>query len=207
MLAAAARASRGLCGVWVAPGGARLSSWLPQTVPFRGSHWQTSMLAFRASLPVRAQPKKKKKVDVKREQAQKDRMKKKIKKLEKAAPEMIPIEDFITPLKYSGSNRVRSLAPLSFEETERRVLLLKKWCLFKQKQDKAEKKAIQSLVEAQQEALKELRLESEELYQAAIRRDEGLFPFERDGPNYTPPLPGYDPPEGKCVDITKVYTQ
>jgi len=103
--------------------------------------------------------------------------------------------------------RVRSLPPLSFEETERRVLLMKKWCLFKQKQDKAEKKAIQTLVEAQQEALKELRLESEELYQAAIRRDEGLLPFERDGPNYTPPIPGYDPPEGKCVDITKVYTQ
>lgn len=44
-------------------------------------------------------------MDVKREQAQKDRMKKKIKKLEKAAPELIPIEDFITPLKYSGSSR------------------------------------------------------------------------------------------------------
>lgn len=56
--------------------------------------------------PCRAQPqKKKKKVDVKREQAQKDRMKKKIKKLEKAAPELIPIEDFITPIKYSDSNR------------------------------------------------------------------------------------------------------
>uniref|UniRef100_A0A8C0E8N8 Large ribosomal subunit protein mL40 n=1 Tax=Bubo bubo TaxID=30461 RepID=A0A8C0E8N8_BUBBB len=156
---------------------------------------------------MRAQPKKKKKVDVRKEQAQKDRMKKKIKKLEKAAPEMIPIEDFVTPLKYSDSNRVRSLPPLSFEETERRVLLMKKWCLFKMKQDKAEKNAIQALVEAQQEALKELRLESEELYQAAIRRDEGLFPFERDGPNHTPPLPGYDPPEGKCIDITKVYTQ
>ncbi|CAM9560215.1 unnamed protein product [Bubo scandiacus] len=204
MLAAALRASRGL---WAASGGARLSSWLPQSVPFRGRHWQTSLLAFRASLPMRAQPKKKKKVDVRKEQAQKDRMKKKIKKLEKAAPEMIPIEDFVTPLKYSDSNRVRSLPPLSFEETERRVLLMKKWSLFKLKQDKAEKNAIQALVEAQQEALKELRLESEELYQAAIRRDEGLFPFERDGPNHTPPLPGYDPPEGKCIDITKVYTQ
>ncbi|NWU61545.1 RM40 protein, partial [Pterocles burchelli] len=157
--------------------------------------------------PCRAQPKKKKKVDVKREQAQKDRMKKKIKKLEKAAPEMIPIEDFITPLNPPPSSRVRSLPPLSFPPPERRVLLMKKWCLFKHKQDKAEKKAIQTLVEAQQEALKELRLESEELYQAAIRRDEGLFPPPRDGPNYTPPLPGYDPPEGKTVDITKVYTQ
>ncbi|NXY17323.1 RM40 protein, partial [Atrichornis clamosus] len=183
------------------------SSWLPQRAPLRGSHWQSSLLVLRTSLPVRAQPKRKKKVDVKREQAQKDRMKKKIKKLEKAAPELIPIEDFITPLKYSESNRVRSLPTLSPEESERRVLLLKKWSFFKQKQDEAEKKAIKTLVESQQEALKELRLESEELYQAAVRRDEGLFPFERDGPSYTPPLPGYDPPEGKCVDITKVYTQ
>ncbi|NXI15433.1 RM40 protein, partial [Irena cyanogastra] len=183
------------------------SSWLPQRLPLRGSHWQSSLLEFRTSLPVRAQPKKKKKVDVKKEQAQKERMKKKLKKLEKAAPELIPIEDFITPLKYSESNRVRSLPPLSPEESERRVLLLKKWCLFKQKQDEAEKKAIKTLVECQQEALKELRLESEELYQAAIRRDEGLFPFQREGPTHTPPLPGYDPPEGKCTDITKVYTQ
>ncbi|NXP66153.1 RM40 protein, partial [Chloropsis cyanopogon] len=183
------------------------SSWLPQRVPLRGSHWQSSLLESRTSLPVRAQPKKKKKVDVKKEQAQKERMKKKLKKLEKAAPELIPIEDFITPLKYSESNRVRSLPPLSPEESERRVLLLKKWSVFKQKQAEAEKKAIQALVESQQEALQELRLESEELFQAAIRRDEGLFPFEREGPSYTPPLPGYDPPEGKCADITKVYTQ
>ncbi|NWH30519.1 RM40 protein, partial [Chloropsis hardwickii] len=183
------------------------SSWLPQRVPLRGSHWQSSLLESRTSLPVRAQPKKKKKVDVKKEQAQKERMKKKLKKLEKAAPELIPIEDFITPLKYSESNRVRSLPPLSPEESERRVLLLKKWSVFKQKQAEAEKKTIQALVESQQEALQELRLESEELFQAAIRRDEGLFPFEREGPSYTPPLPGYDPPEGKCTDITKVYTQ
>ncbi|NWW43296.1 RM40 protein, partial [Pedionomus torquatus] len=157
--------------------------------------------------PCRAQPKKKKKVDVRKEQAQKERMKKKIRKLEKAAPEMIPIEDFTAPLEYSDGTRVRSLPPVSLEETERRVLLLKKWSLFKQNQDKAEKAAIRVLVEAQEEALRELRLESEELYQAAIQRDQGLFPFEREGPDYTPPLPGYDPPEGKCVDITKVYTQ
>lgn len=55
--------------------------------------------------PCRAQPKKKKKVDVKKEQAQKERMKKKLKKLERAAPELIPIEDFITPLKYTESSR------------------------------------------------------------------------------------------------------
>uniref|UniRef100_A0A8C5JL90 Large ribosomal subunit protein mL40 n=1 Tax=Junco hyemalis TaxID=40217 RepID=A0A8C5JL90_JUNHY len=178
---------------------------LTPTCPYLGSVTQLkssrTKYLFIDCFPCRAQPKKKKKVDVKKEQAQKERMKKKLKKLEKAAPELIPIEDFITPLK------VRSLPALSPEESERRVLLLKKWCLFKQKQDEAEKKAIKVLVESQQEALRELQLESEELYQAAILRDEGLFPFEREGPSYTPPLPGYDPPEGKCIDITKVYTQ
>uniref|UniRef100_A0A8B9P8S2 Large ribosomal subunit protein mL40 n=1 Tax=Apteryx owenii TaxID=8824 RepID=A0A8B9P8S2_APTOW len=189
--AAAAAGRAWLCGVEVQLAGTEFSESMPSFI-----HVIISL--------ARVQPKKKKKVDIKREQAQKDRMKKKIRKLEKAAPEMIPIEDFMTPPKYSD---MRSLPPLSFEETERRVLLMKKWSLYKQKQDEAEKKAIQTLVAAQQEALKELRLESEELYQAAIRRDERLFPFERDGPNYTPPLPGYDPPEGKCIDITKVYTQ
>lgn len=29
------------------------SSWLPQRVPLRGSHWQSSLLEFRTSLPVR----------------------------------------------------------------------------------------------------------------------------------------------------------
>lgn len=68
--------------------------------------------------PCRAQPKKKKKVDVKKEQAQKERMKKRIKKLEKAAPELIPIEDFITPLKYSESNRSVGLSPHTCTHSE-----------------------------------------------------------------------------------------
>lgn len=84
---------------------------------------------------------------------------------------------------------------------------MKKWTLYKQKQHKAEMKTVTMLVAAQEEALRELRLESEELYQAAIRRDVGLFPFEREGPSYTPPAPGYEAPDGKCNDVTKVYTQ
>ncbi|XP_038229361.1 39S ribosomal protein L40, mitochondrial isoform X2 [Dermochelys coriacea] len=183
------------------------SSQLSWTIHFRGNHWQTSMLAFQASLPMRAEPRKKKKADPRREQAQKDRMKKKIKKLEKAAQEMIPIEDFVTPFKFLDASRARDISPLSFEESERRALLLKKWALYKQKEHEAEMKTLKSLMAAQQEALEELRLESEELYQAAIRRDDDLFPFEKEGPTYTPQVPGYEAPEGKCIDITKVYTQ
>ncbi|XP_067395980.1 large ribosomal subunit protein mL40 [Emydura macquarii macquarii] len=207
MLAAVCGAACLLPRVRVGAGSSLLSSQLSWTIQFRGNHWQTSMLAFQASLPMRAEPLKKKKVDPRREQLLKERMKKKIRKMEKATQEMIPIEDFVTPIKFLDASRVREISPLSFEENERRALLLKKWALYKQKEHEEEVKTIKSLMEAQQEALKELRLESEELYQAAIRRDEDLFPFEKEGPSYTPKIPGYKAPEGKFIDITKVYTQ
>lgn len=47
----------------------------------------------------RAEPKKKKKVDPRRELMVKERLKKKVKKLEKIPPEFIPIEDFIPTAK------------------------------------------------------------------------------------------------------------
>nr|XP_056715051.1 39S ribosomal protein L40, mitochondrial [Euleptes europaea] len=182
-------------------------SQLTSYVQGRENHWQSSLLALRAALPMRAEPKKKKRVDPRREQAIKERMRKRLKKLERAPQELIPIEDFITPYRYMDESRVRVASPLSFEESERRALLMKKWAVYKHQQHKAEMETIKSLVEAQEQALKELRLESEELYQAAIRRDDRLFPFERQEPVYTPPLPKYEAPEGKCNDITRVYTQ
>lgn len=53
----------------------------------------------------RAEPKKKKKVDPRRELMVKERLKKKVKKLEKIPPELIPIEDFIPPVKYFDETR------------------------------------------------------------------------------------------------------
>lgn len=70
-----------------------------------------------------------------------------------------------------------------------------------------ERSAIRSLLEAQEEALQELRLSSPELHAEATKRDPSLFPFERQGPDYTPPISDYQPPEGRYQDITKVYTQ
>lgn len=66
---------------------------------------------------------------------------------------------------------------------------------------------IKGAVEAQRQALEELRLESEELYQAALAPDPALFPFTQQGPSYTPPMHNYDAPEGTYNDKTKVYTQ
>lgn len=56
----------------------------------------------------RAEPKKKKKVDPRREQLLKDRLKKKLKRLEKVPPEFIPIEDFIAPSKRLDETKYNS---------------------------------------------------------------------------------------------------
>ncbi|XP_040899097.1 39S ribosomal protein L40, mitochondrial [Toxotes jaculatrix] len=171
------------------------------------SPWFAPVMTLKTSAPLRAEPKKKKKVDPRREQLIRDRMRKKLKKLEKIPPEYIPIEDFITPTKCLDETRERSTPRLSFEESEGRALLLKEWSRRKQEQHMAEVRAVELALEAQREALEELKLESEELYQAALKPDPLLFPFSREGPAYTPPKTKYDAPDGKYNDITKVYTQ
>ncbi|KAM4050598.1 large ribosomal subunit protein mL40 [Anomaloglossus baeobatrachus] len=173
----------------------------------RESHWQTSLLGLRSVLPMRAEPRKKKKVDPKREQIAKERMRKKLKKLERIPPELIPIEDFTPSAKYLDESRIRKLPQLAEEEQERRALLIKKWSWSKQQEHDEEQKGIACLLESQRKALEELRLESEELYNAAIRCDTGMLPMENTGPCNTPPISKYNPPDGKYNDITKVYTQ
>ncbi|KAJ8379886.1 hypothetical protein SKAU_G00006640 [Synaphobranchus kaupii] len=173
----------------------------------RHSHWFPSVMALKTSPPLRAEPAKKRKVDPKREQQRKERLKKKLKRLEKVPAELIPIDDFITPVRYHDETRVRTPPQLPFEESEHRALLLKEWSRYKQSQHKAEMEAIGEALEAQREALEELKLESEELYCAALKPDPGLLPFHHQGPSYTPPQDNYHPPEGKYNDITKVYTQ
>lgn len=182
-----------------------MGAWPTQT---RDAHERGSLFSFWGLVPMRAEPlRKKKKVDPKKDQAAKDRLKKRIRRLEKASQELIPIEDFITPVKFLNKERQRPPVELPFEESERRALLLKRWSLYKQREHEMERSAIRSLLEAQEEALQELRLSSPELHAEATKRDPSLFPFERQGPDYTPPISDYQPPEGRYQDITKVYTQ
>ncbi|XP_062943589.1 large ribosomal subunit protein mL40 [Cynocephalus volans] len=194
----------------VAAGALRPPEWLRGTLwtQIRDTHQQASLLSFWELIPMRAEPlRKKKKVDPKKDQAVKERLKKRIRKLEKASQELIPIEDFITPTRLLDKARQRPQVELPFEESERRALLLKRWSLYKQREHEMERDAIRVMLEAQQEALQELRLESPELHTEAIKRDPSLFPFERKGPDYTPPVSNYQPPEGRYNDTTKVYTQ
>ncbi|EGV97581.1 39S ribosomal protein L40, mitochondrial [Cricetulus griseus] len=185
-------------------------SWIPgicQTQT-RHTHQRASLLSFWELIPMRAEPlRKKKKVDPRKDQAAKDRLKRRIRKLERANQELIPIEDFITPLRFLDKSRKRPQEEHSFEESEQRALLLKRWALYKKQEHEAERDAIRAMLEAQQEALQELKLESPELYEEAIKRDPSLFPFEKEGPHHTPPISNYQAPEGRYNDITKVYAQ
>ncbi|XP_043103502.1 39S ribosomal protein L40, mitochondrial isoform X2 [Puntigrus tetrazona] len=176
-------------------------------VAVRHSHWFTSMLSLKTSMPLRAEPKKKKKVDPRREMLMKERLKKKLKKLEKVPAELIPIEDFIIPAKCFDETRIRDAPKLSFEESERRALLLKDWSRYKYAQHQTEMDAIKEALEAQRQALDELKLESEELYKAALSPDMDMFPIRHEGPSYTPAITNYEAPEGKYNDVTRVYTQ
>lgn len=64
-----------------------------------------NILTKSCTLRFRAEPKKKKKVDPRREQLARERLRKKLKRLEKVPPEFIPIEDFITPAKCLDETR------------------------------------------------------------------------------------------------------
>lgn len=67
------------------------------------------------------------------------------------------------------SKRKRDPAVLSFEESERRALLLKDWTRYKTKQHRNEMTIVARACRSQERALEELRKESEELYQSAIQ--------------------------------------
>ena len=58
---------------------------------------------------------------------------------------------------------------MTFEESERRVALFKKWQKKKFMQTVADFHKIRSITTSQTQALEELRRESEDLYQAAIQ--------------------------------------
>lgn len=171
------------------------------------SPWFAPVMTLKTSAPLRAEPKRKKKVDPRRDQLVRERLRKKLKRLEKIPPEFIPIEDHIVPVKCLDETRQRSAPRLPFEESEGRALLLKEWSRYKQEQHMAEVQAVKLALDAQTEALEELKLESMELYQAALEPDPLLFPFTHEGPAYTPPKTSYEAPDGKYNDITRVYTQ
>ena len=65
--------------------------------------------------------------------------------------------------------------------------------------------AINSSLQSQERALVELKELSPELYDKAIKPDAFLLPLSRTGPTITPPILGYQSPDGDYQDVTKTY--
>lgn len=92
--------------------------------------------------------------------------------------------------------RARKRPPIqvSEEQQEYRALLHKEWARFKIQENRELHQICRNILQSQSKALAELRLESEELYQAAIQPDETLLPITIKGPVNTPPIKNYDSP-------------
>lgn len=124
------------------------------------------------------------------------------------------------------SVRKRSSVELTSEETTRRLMLNRDWAKLKHKQHRQEITSLSRALKSQENALKQLKLESEDLYEKAIQVNESnrilsrkhfvflyskvdskLIPFVRRGPLYSLPNPSYDAPDGDYFDTTNYFSK
>ncbi|CAG9760231.1 unnamed protein product [Ceutorhynchus assimilis] len=165
---------------------------------------------FRATPCLMAEPlKKKKKLDPAiiraREERKKKKIEKQIRRLEKNARQLKPIDECEVALELLDQKleRQRGITH-SPEILESRALLEKKWANFKRKQLLDDLQMIDRISFHQQKALDELKNESEELYQEAIQPGH-ILPFISIGPVETPAIDNYDVPDGEYQDVSKKW--
>ncbi|XP_030376348.1 39S ribosomal protein L40, mitochondrial isoform X2 [Scaptodrosophila lebanonensis] len=176
---------------------------------FRRLSLQNSLCAARClhTTPILcAEPlKKKKKLDPQiikqREDRRKKKIEKQIRRLEKNARQLKPVEELEVPMELiqEKQKRLRKLTPINPTELEQRAQLKKQWARYKHEQKVTDFQIIDRLVQSQNKALEELRRESEELYQAAIEMDLQLLPVTLTGPVATPPIKNYVSPDGDYI--------
>ncbi|GLH07650.1 39S ribosomal protein L40, mitochondrial [Gryllus bimaculatus] len=171
-----------------------------------------SPLLFKFSPCLFAEPlKKKKRIDPAilkaREERKKKKIEKQIRRLEKNARQLKPIEEVEVPwiLIDEKSTRMRNVTSLSQEQEEERALLVKEWSRYKYRQHLEDLQQIDKMICSQQKALDELRAESEELYLEAIQIDPTLIPIEIEGPARTPAIKNYESPDGEYTDVSKKW--
>ncbi|XP_045776219.1 39S ribosomal protein L40, mitochondrial [Maniola jurtina] len=182
-------------------------------VPLNTRHISSSAIVqFRITDQLWAEPlKKKKKVDPAIIKAREDRRRKKlekqIRKLQKNARQLKPIEEIEPPLHLMDQmgKRKRPAVILSAEETEARALLLKEWTRYKKQEYMTNVAQIDRIMSAQRRALDMLYEESEELYNEAIMPDLQLVPSSFIGTYATPPIKNYDSPDGEYIDVSKKW--
>ncbi|KRZ74096.1 WD repeat domain phosphoinositide-interacting protein 3 [Trichinella papuae] len=152
--------------------------------------------------------KKKKRIDPAIIRGRLERKKKKIEKsirlLLKQTKKLKPIEELTVENKVIDNiqNYIRPKSEVSYEELQNRSVFLKEWAKYQAKQYNAHHNQIRLMMESQQKALEELKLESETLYSSALEINPDLIPCVFDGPVSTPPIPGYETPDGDYKETT-----
>ncbi|XP_063861064.1 LOW QUALITY PROTEIN: large ribosomal subunit protein mL40-like [Scylla paramamosain] len=169
-------------------------------------------LFFRLTQGLGAEPlKKKKRIDPmiirQKEERRKKKIEKMIRRLEKNAGQLKPIDELEVPhaLMQQMDIRKRQEVPISEEVAEQRAQLAKQWCHYKFEQHQVEVTMLKKIMVARDQALEELRQESEDLWLEAIQVDPALLPFRAKGPVATPPIKDYDTPDGEYYNITKKW--
>ncbi|XKL63177.1 hypothetical protein PGB90_005541 [Kerria lacca] len=159
-----------------------------------------------------AQPmKKKKKTDPNilklRTERKRKRLWKEIKRLTKQQKQLKPLDEIEVPYHLSDEpEKYERMKPiLSTEILEERAELLRKWSVHKLRFHTKDLQIIDKLEAAQSHALDELKKESSELYEEAIKIDETLLPFTAEGPTETPPIKNYEIVDGEYIDVSRKW--
>ena len=137
---------------------------------------------------------------LKRKKKMAQQQKKKPKKTSRASKKPVEVfppvdpEAFVDRSLFQAERR-RELSKISEEEKERRILLLKEWSRYRNRQQREELRKLQEVISSRELALRELKKVSEWHYEEAIKTDEELFPLHLTGPTETPPVANYIAPD------------
>ena len=184
----------------------------PLFPPHRCFHAASSRLDFRLNPVLLAEPlKKKRKIDPALLKKREDRIRGKIQRaldrLGRFAEKLKPIDEFEVPraLMKEREARTRVLEPLSFEESEKRAKLKREYSEWSAGMCRLDAAQIKRVQESQRRALAELKAESEELYLKAIETDDAMLEMTSPILTSTPPIAGYEAPDGEHNDVTKTF--
>ena len=131
-------------------------------------------------------------VDPKKLQRQKERQEAKLRK-QVIQPPVDP--DSIPDPTWFNKERHRTTKVLTEEEVEQRILLQKDWSKYQMQKHVKELRIIRDKLKCRTDALRELKKESEFLYNEALKVDKINFPLVLNGPMETPPIAEYQPPD------------
>lgn len=184
-------------------------SFLPS---HRCFHAASSRLDFRLNPVLFGEPlKKKRKIDPALLKKREDRIRGKIERaldrLGRFADKLKPIDEFEVPraLMKEREARTRVVEPLSFEESEKRAKLKREYSEWSTEMYRVDAAQIKRVHESQRRAMAELKAESEELYLKAVETDDAMLEMMSPILTSTPPIAGYEAPDGGHNDVTKTF--